>query len=92
MRLCLACDNGRRQPAAGLGRSPDPVAVVQPDQMMNCTAILAEIQANNAQVQQHAKVNGWKVAQNVAAGVSNRPRSPDGSRVWDFFDARHTSS
>ena len=37
------------------GRSPDPVAVVQPqDQYMDCAAIGAEVQANNAKVQQLA--------------------------------------
>jgi hypothetical protein len=38
--------------------------------MMDCTAIYAEIQGNNAKIQQLAKDNGWKVAQNVAAGVA----------------------
>jgi hypothetical protein len=61
--------------AAGLGacmgRTPQPVAVIQPqDQFMDCTAIYAETQANNAKIQQLAKDNGWKVAQNVAAGVA----------------------
>ena len=55
---------------ACMGRAPQPVAVIQPqDRMMDCTAINAEIQANNGKVQQLAKDNGWKVAQNVAAGV-----------------------
>ena len=36
---------------ACMGRPPNPVAVVQPqDQMMDCTAIYAEIQANNQRV------------------------------------------
>ena len=53
------------------GRDPEPVDVVQgKDASMNCTAIRAEVQANNAQIQQLAKENGWKVAQNVAAGVA----------------------
>lgn len=66
---------------ACMGRSPDPVAVVQPqDQMMNCAAIFAETQANNAKVQQLAKDNGWKVAQNVAAGVG-------GLVVWPLWFA-----
>ena len=56
---------------ACMGRTPQPVAVIQPqDQMMDCTAIYAETQSNNAKIQQLAKDNGWKVAQNVAAGVA----------------------
>ena len=71
--------------AAGLGacmgRAPNPVAVIQPqDQMMDCTAIYAEIQANNAKVQQLARDNGWKVAQNVAAGVG-------GVFIWPLWFA-----
>ena len=59
-------------PVAGCaGRSPAPVAVVQPqDQFMDCTAILAEVQANNEKVRQLASDSGTKVAQNVAAGVA----------------------
>jgi len=54
-----------------MGRTPDPVAVVQPqDQMMGCTGIYAEVAANNQKIEQLAKDNGWKVAQNVAAGVA----------------------
>jgi hypothetical protein len=37
---------------------------------MDCAAILAEVQANNQKVQQLASDQGWKVAQNVAAGVA----------------------
>ena len=37
---------------------------------MDCTAIYAEVQSNNNKIQQLAKDNGWKVAQNVAAGVA----------------------
>jgi hypothetical protein len=56
---------------ACMGRAPQPVAVIQPqDQFMDCTAIYAEVQGNNAKIQQLAKDNGWKVAQNVAAGVA----------------------
>jgi len=35
---------------------------------MNCTAIHAEVASNNQKIEQLAKDNGWKVAQNVAAG------------------------
>jgi hypothetical protein len=53
------------------GRSPAPVAVIQPqDQFMDCTAILAEVQSNNAKVQQLASDQGLKTTQNVAAGVA----------------------
>jgi hypothetical protein len=56
---------------ACMGRAPQPVAVVQPqDQMMDCTAIYAEVAANNQKVEQLARDSGWKVAQNVAAGVA----------------------
>jgi hypothetical protein len=53
-----------------MGRTPHPVAVVQPqDQMMDCTAIYAEV-AYNKKVEQLGRDEGWKVAQNVAAGVA----------------------
>ena len=37
---------------------------------MDCAAILAEVEANNATVQQLASEEGVKVAQNVVAGVA----------------------
>jgi len=53
------------------GRSPQPVATVQAqDSFMDCTAIIAEVQANNAKVQELAGEAGTKTAQNVAAGVA----------------------
>ncbi|UGV26638.1 hypothetical protein E0H22_13650 [Rhodopseudomonas boonkerdii] len=53
------------------GRAPAPVSVVQPqDQSMDCAAIAAEVQANNAKVQQLAADKGMKTTQNVAAGVA----------------------
>jgi len=53
------------------GRSPQPVAVVQPtDRFMDCAAVMAEVEANNKQVQQLADEKGLKTAQNVAAGVA----------------------
>jgi len=53
------------------GRSPAPVAVVQPtDRYMDCTAILAEVAANNERVKQLAADKGLKTTQNVAAGVA----------------------
>jgi hypothetical protein len=52
------------------GRAPNPVAVVQPqDHFMDCPAISAEAQANNAKLRDLGGEEGNKVAQNVAAGV-----------------------
>jgi hypothetical protein len=63
------------------GRAPQPVAVVQPhDRFSDCTALQAEIQANNQRVQQLADEQGVKVAQNVAAGVA-------GLFIWPLFFA-----
>lgn len=56
--------------SACAGRAPQPVAVVQPqDRFMDCAAISAEAQANNAQLQHLGAEQGNKVGQNVAAGV-----------------------
>jgi len=53
------------------GRSPEPVALMQPqDQYMDCAAISIEVQANNAKVQKLASDQGLKTTQNVAAGVA----------------------
>ena len=46
--------------------------------MMDCFAIQSEIQANNQHLQQLASEHGWKVAQNVAAGVA-------GLVVWPLW-------
>ena len=63
------------------GRSPAPVAVVQPqDRFMDCAAIQAEVLANNAKVQELASESGGKVAQNVAAGVA-------GVFIWPLWFA-----
>jgi hypothetical protein len=60
------------------GRSPQPVAVVQAqDRYSDCTAIAAEIEANN---QELASEQGLKVGQNVAAGVA-------GLVVWPLLFA-----
>jgi hypothetical protein len=57
--------------AACAGRAPAPVATVQAqDPMMTCTMIIAEVEANNAKVQQLASDKGLKTTQNVAAGVA----------------------
>ena len=52
------------------GRDPQPIVTVQQqDVYADCTMIRAEIEANNAKVKQLADEQGWKVAQNVGAGV-----------------------
>ena len=59
--LCAAC----------AGRDAAPIATVQPhDQVSDCAMVTAEIEANNAKVQELANERGVKVAQNVAAGVA----------------------
>jgi hypothetical protein len=63
------------------GRSPEPVAVVQPqDRYLDCAAIEAEVVANNKTVQQLSSDEGSKVAQNVAAGVA-------GIFIWPLWFA-----
>jgi hypothetical protein len=53
------------------GRDPAPVASVQPqDVYADCTMIRAEIEANNAKTKELADEQGWKVAQNVGAGLA----------------------
>jgi hypothetical protein len=47
---------------------------------MDCTAIMAEVQANNQRMQELASEQGWKVAQNVAAGVA-------GIVIWPLWFA-----
>lgn len=69
------------------GRAPDPVQVVQiTDQQLTCEQIVAEIKANNEKITALAQEEGWKVTQNVAAGVVGLVIWP----VWfgmDFQDA-----
>jgi hypothetical protein len=63
------------------GRSPEPVAVIQPqDRFMDCPAIQTEVLVNNAKVQGLASESGGKVAQNVAAGVA-------GLFIWPLWFA-----
>ena len=53
------------------GRTPAPVAVVQPqDRYADCNAIMAEINSNTQQIGSLGKEDGGKVAQNVVAGVA----------------------
>lgn len=69
------------------GHDPAPIATVQAqDAYADCTMVRAEIEANNAKVTQLANEQGWKVAQNVGAGVVGLVIWP----VWfgmDFKDA-----
>jgi hypothetical protein len=63
------------------GSGAQPVAVVQPqDRYSDCTAITAEIEANNQKVQDLASEQGLKMGQNVAAGVA-------GLVVWPLLFA-----
>ncbi len=57
--------------SACAGRAPQTVAVVQDrDRHADCTAVMAEIRANNDQISALGREDGAKVAQNVAAGVA----------------------
>jgi hypothetical protein len=73
--------------SACAGRDPQPIATVQQqDVYSDCTMIRAEIEGNNAKAEQLATDKGWKVAQNVTAGVVGLVVWP----VWfgmDFKDA-----
>jgi hypothetical protein len=76
LAICIAAALG-----ACAGRAPQPVAVVQPqDRYSDCTAITAEIEANNQKVSELASEQGLKVGQNVAAGVA-------GLVVWPLLFA-----
>lgn len=84
---CLAALAGQVVLAGCAGRDPQPIATVQvQDANSDCTMIRAEIEANNAKTTQLANEQGWKVAQNVGAGVVGIVIWP----VWfgmDFKDA-----
>lgn len=69
------------------GRSPQPVAVVQPtDRSLDCTQVAAEVKFNNEKLVALSRESANKVGQNVAAGVA-------GLLIWplwfamDFQDA-----
>lgn len=71
MRLAILAIGIAALVSACAGRSPQPVAVVQPqDQFSDCAAIMAEVEANNRKVQELAEEKGLKTTQNVAAGVA----------------------
>ena len=69
------------------GRAPQLTPVVQAtDQHLACDQIQAEAKINNDRITALAKEQGWKVGQNVAAGVIGLVIWP----VWfgmDFQDA-----
>ena len=74
--------------AAGCaGRAPDLVPIVQAtDQTLTCEQIIAEAKINTDRITELAREEGWKVTQNVAAGVVGLVIWP----VWfgmDFQDA-----
>jgi len=57
--------------SACAGRDPAPIASVQAqDVYADCTMIRAEIEANNTKMTELADERGWKVTQNVAAGLA----------------------
>ncbi len=61
------------------GRDPNLVQAVQvSDQQLTCGQISAEIKANNERISQLASEKGWKVAQNVTAGIV-------GLVIWQFW-------
>jgi hypothetical protein len=75
--------------AACAGRDPQPIATVQPqDRHADCTMIQAEIQANNIKVKELADEQGFKVAQNVAAGVAGLVVWP----IWFAMDFKGAAS
>jgi hypothetical protein len=77
----IVCAAGILLVAGCAGRAPQPVAVVQPeDRYIDCTAIQAEITANNKTVQELGSEEGTKVVQNVAAGVA-------GLFIWPLWFA-----
>ena len=69
------------------GRAPDMVPIVQVnDPVLTCDQIVAEAKINNDRITELAREEGWKVTQNVAAGVVGLVIWP----VWfgmDFQDA-----
>ncbi|MCH9806223.1 MAG: hypothetical protein K0U74_00670 [Alphaproteobacteria bacterium] len=53
------------------GRAPQLVQVVKAeDNGMTCDQIVAELKSNNQRMTDLAKEEGWKVTQNVVAGVA----------------------
>jgi hypothetical protein len=79
--VVVACGAMMMTLGACAGRSPQPVAVVQPqDRYSDCLAIVAEVRANNQKLPELASEEGTKVGQNVAAGVA-------GLFIWPLWFA-----
>ena len=75
--------------SACAGRTPQPVALVQPiDKTMSCSAMYVEVDANNKKVSALSSEEGEKVAQNLAAGVVGLFVWP----VWFAMDFQGTAS
>ena len=52
------------------GRVGHPVNIAQPnDKFIECAQIMAEIKANNEELRALGREKGWKMAQNITAGV-----------------------
>jgi len=61
------------------GRAPQPIATVNAeDRLLDCPTIIAEMQSHNYRLEQLSSEQGWKAAQNVAAGVA-------GLVVWPLW-------
>src|SRR5665213_1610357 len=75
--------------ASCAGRDPQPIATVQAqDAYADCAMIRAEIEANNTKVKQLSDEQGWKTAQNVAAGVGGIVFFP----IWFGLDSKGAAS
>lgn len=73
------------------GRDAHPVAASQPqDNAATCSSIQAELDANNLRMAQLGREEGWKVAQNIGAGVVGLFTLGIGFAAMDFKDAAGT--
>lgn len=73
------------------GRDAHPVAASQPqDNSSSCAAVQAELDANNLRISQLGREEGWKVAQNVGAGLVGLFTLGIGFAAMDFKDAAGT--
>src|SRR6185369_3725309 len=81
IRIVATCVAVATLLTACAGRSPNPVALVQPmDQSLTCDAIYAEVAADNKKIADLGGEQGAKVAQNVAAGIA-------GVFIWPLWFA-----
>lgn len=73
------------------GRDAHPIATTQlQDNTASCTAIQAEADANTLRISQLSHEEGWKVAQNVGAGIVGLFTFGIGWVGMDFKDAAGT--